>query len=451
MFLTQESRKKAVTYYRHSAEDKQENSVAIQKEHTHKFAQENRIEIIHEEADEGKSGLSANRPGFDRLFTDWILNPLSQSFDYVLVYDVSRWGRFQDQDEAAFWEFRCKGHGKQVIYTSRGFPKDEQQLISSLQTSIERYMAADYSRQLSEKVFYGSVKVSEQGFSAGGTAPYGMTRVLLNETREQISILRRGEHKVIANQRVIFAPAGDQTTETVKTIFALFTKQQYTPFRIVNLLNKKEIPSSKGLRWNTDKIRRILENEVYIGTRIYNKTWSRLKQKQHSNPRSEWVICPNAFEAIVDHETFNKAQERLYWNNPLKWKRGVHISSKIQKQFQEDLKKFLKTKFEVDEDSLWKILHNFPVVVGSKFYCNDAVPRWCFTIREQMKQYQYVLSIAIDIYAHNSLDRFFLIPTSSFGIGNFLTLKEQQPQYSGYLISQELLEEKIGELCKSLS
>ena len=65
--------KRAIAYYRHSAEDKQENSVAIQREHTHKFAQENNLQIIHEEVDEGKSGLSANRPGFDQLFKNWIL------------------------------------------------------------------------------------------------------------------------------------------------------------------------------------------------------------------------------------------------------------------------------------------------------------------------------------------------------------------------------------------
>lgn len=450
MFFIQEPKKRAIAYYRHSAEDKQENSVAIQREHAHKFAQENNIEIIHEEADEGKSGLSANRPGFDKLFKEWILNPNTQVFDYVLVYDVSRWGRFQDQDEAAFWEFRCKNYGKQVIYVSRGFPKEEQQLISSLQTSIERYMAAEYSRNLSEKVFYGSIKVSEQGFSAGGTAPYGMQRVLLNETKKPISILKPGEHKVIANQRVIFAPADDQTTETVKTIFSLFVKQQYPQSKIANLLNKKKIPSSNGLWWNRDKIIRILTNETYIGTRIYNKTWTRLKQKQRPNPRSEWVICPNAFEPIIDQVTFSKAQERLYWNNPLKWKRGDYISHKIQKQFREYLRELLKRKLKMDEDSLWSILRNFPIIIGSKFYCSDTIPRWCFTIRESMKQYEYVLSVAIDISTSNHLDRFFLVPTSNFGLGNFLTLGEQHPQYSKYIISQELLEEKIGELCKSI-
>jgi hypothetical protein len=30
------------------------------------------------------------------------------SFDVILVYDVSRWGRFQDADESAYYEYLCK-------------------------------------------------------------------------------------------------------------------------------------------------------------------------------------------------------------------------------------------------------------------------------------------------------------------------------------------------------
>ena len=90
-FLSQKGDgKKAIAYYRHSAEDKQENSVPIQREHAEKFAREFGIEIIHEEADEGKTGLLASRPGFERLFNEWVLNDDAPSFDYVLVYDVSR-------------------------------------------------------------------------------------------------------------------------------------------------------------------------------------------------------------------------------------------------------------------------------------------------------------------------------------------------------------------------
>ena len=56
---------RAVAYYRHSAKDRQENSVAIQQELVQKWAGEHGVDIVHEFSDRGKSGLTAEgRDGF---------------------------------------------------------------------------------------------------------------------------------------------------------------------------------------------------------------------------------------------------------------------------------------------------------------------------------------------------------------------------------------------------
>ena len=58
-------RSRGVAYYRHSARDRQENSVAIQQELVQKRASEHGVDIVHEFADRGKSGLTAEgRDGF---------------------------------------------------------------------------------------------------------------------------------------------------------------------------------------------------------------------------------------------------------------------------------------------------------------------------------------------------------------------------------------------------
>lgn len=138
LFSGSAKRRKAVAYYRHSAEDKQENSVPLQRDFVHELLKKHDIEIIHEEADEGVSGLTANRPGFSRLFQNWILNPSAPQFDYVVVYDVSRWGRFEDADEAGYYEFQCKQAGKEVVYARRGFSTEEQrgQRIQQIQRRL---------------------------------------------------------------------------------------------------------------------------------------------------------------------------------------------------------------------------------------------------------------------------------------------------------------------------
>ena len=84
--------KRAVAYYRHSAQDRQENSVEIQQDQVRKFAADNDIEIIEEFIDRGKTGLKTDgRDAFQRMLS----GIETGKFDcaYVLVFDVSRWGR----------------------------------------------------------------------------------------------------------------------------------------------------------------------------------------------------------------------------------------------------------------------------------------------------------------------------------------------------------------------
>jgi len=103
-----------VAYYRHSAQDRQENSIPIQQDQVRQFAREQGIEIIEEFADAGKSGLNAeDRPAFTEMMDDWVKQ--KHDFDYVLCLDVSRWGRFQDIDLSAQYSAECKRHGKQVF------------------------------------------------------------------------------------------------------------------------------------------------------------------------------------------------------------------------------------------------------------------------------------------------------------------------------------------------
>jgi len=447
--LNQTQNKKAIAYYRHSAEDKQENSVLIQREHAQKFAAQYQIEIIHEEADEGKSGLLSNRPGFEKLFSEWILKSDAPQFDYVLVYDVSRWGRFQDQDEAAYYEFRCKQQGKKVVYVSRGFPKEEQKLISHLQTSIERYMAAEYSRQLSDKVFHGCVKVSEQGYSAGGTPCYGMARLLLDESKKPVGILKKGEHKAIDNQRVTFTPMNDETTKTVQDIFELLVKKWFRPNEIAEVLNHKNIPSAKGGKWDSGKVFKILTNETYTGTRIYNKTWGRLKQKKQNNPRNEWVIKPDAFPPVVDQEIFKEAQEHLYWIMPSKWKKGIHLINTIAKFFHQEIIGLLIKK-GLSEDETALAIKKFPISFSINFY-RDSTPHWCFIIPEEMRNFDFVLGISLVLDQRDPIDKFFMIPTKDFNPCNFLVFAENDNSYSGYKLESQQVQDKMVALCENFS
>ncbi|MCB9807827.1 recombinase family protein [Candidatus Peribacteria bacterium] len=109
--------KRAISYYRSAV--KTPSAIDMQRNCAWVFAQEHGIEIIHEEADIGQSGLSINRPGLTNIFQNWILNGDAPTFDYVLIYDFSRWGRFRDLHAVSDFELLCTLHGRRVIYVAK--------------------------------------------------------------------------------------------------------------------------------------------------------------------------------------------------------------------------------------------------------------------------------------------------------------------------------------------
>ena len=195
---------RTVAYYRHSAQDRQENSIAIQQDQVRPWAESRSGEIIHECMDPGKSGLTAEgRPGFQDLMENWVKK--RNDFKYILCLDVSRWGRFQDLDLSAQYSAECRKYGKEVIYTKIGMPREDDPLYP-VYIQFERLRAAEYSRELSDKVFRGCVKIAQQGYWAGGKPRYGFRRLLLNEARQPVQILQPGERQEHSESARDFGP-----------------------------------------------------------------------------------------------------------------------------------------------------------------------------------------------------------------------------------------------------
>ena len=127
-------------------------------------------------------------------------------FQIILVYDVSRWGRFQDADESAYYEYICRRAGIQVAYCAEQFENDGSP-VSTIVKGVKRAMAGEYSRELSAKVFAGQCRLIELGFRQGGPAGYGLRRVLIDQSGSVKGELARGEHKSLQTDRVILQPA----------------------------------------------------------------------------------------------------------------------------------------------------------------------------------------------------------------------------------------------------
>ena len=87
------------------------------------YAKRKGLEIVKEYSDEGKSGLNIEgRDSLAQMIQD--VQGGQAGFSNILVYDVSRWGRFQDADESAYYEYICRKAGVAVHYCAEQFEND---------------------------------------------------------------------------------------------------------------------------------------------------------------------------------------------------------------------------------------------------------------------------------------------------------------------------------------
>lgn len=296
---------RAAEYVRMSTEH-QRYSTDNQSEVIHRYADRRNYEVVKTYADEGKSGLNlGGRLALQQLLSD--IEGGTADFEALLVYDVSRWGRFQDPDEAAAYELRCRRAGVQVHYCAEQFENDGS-IGSSIIKTVKRAMAGEYSRELSVKVFAGQANLIRLGFRQGGTAGFGLRRVLVDQQGVHKAVLAPGEHKSIATDRVILVPGPDEEIAIVREIYDLFVHDGRSEQEIATWLNTRGVPTDLGREWSKGCVHQLLINEKYIGNNIWARTSFKLKARHVQNPPDQWIRAEGAFVGIVDSGLFQAAQ-----------------------------------------------------------------------------------------------------------------------------------------------
>ncbi len=296
---------RAVEYVRMSTEH-QQYSTENQADKIREYAARRGIEIVRTYADAGKSGLRIDgRVSLQQLIKD--VESGTADFSIILVYDVSRWGRFQDADESAYYEYRCKRAGIQVAYCAEQFENDGSP-VSTIVKGVKRAMAGEYSRELSAKVFAGQCRLIELGFRQGGPAGYGLRRVLIDQKGSMKTELTRGEHKSLQTDRVILMPGPEDEIRTVNLIYQWFINDGLVASEIAGRLNGMRVRTDLDREWTRATVHEVLTNEKYIGNNIYNRISFKLKKLRVINTPDMWIKKEGAFESIVAPDVFYTAQ-----------------------------------------------------------------------------------------------------------------------------------------------
>jgi DNA invertase Pin-like site-specific DNA recombinase len=329
----------AAEYVRMST-DLQQYSIENQKAAIEQYALQHGFAVIKTYTDAGKSGVVLkSRAGLKELLADVLSG--NAIFKAILVYDVSRWGRFQDSDEAAHYEFICKNAGIPVHYCAELFQNDGT-LPNSIFKSLKRMMAAEYSRELGVKVFGAQKRLAQLGFRMGGTPGYGLRRLLVSNNPKLNRQMDTGQRKDPADHTIL-VPGPRKEVECVRAIYAM-ALTNLTMSEIARRLNRHGIPFLGGRQWTSAAVGRTLRNPKYAGV----NTWNRMTCKLHSSPknlpRDQWIVTPDAFTPVIDQETFERVQVAL----------KKRLAKKTDKEILDVLRCLFRRKGELTE----KIIRN---------------------------------------------------------------------------------------------
>ena len=319
-------------YLRRSTnEELQADSLRVQRSLGEEYAKANGHDItaIYEDSASGRS--IEHRGDFRRLIATV---KRGAPFEAVLVQNVSRWGRFENTDESAFYEFLCLTHGVEIIYIQEAFgPTDSP--VAPLLKSAKRWMAAEFSRERSRTVQRSQSRVVRLGFMHGGPAPYALKRVLVRADGLAVADLEPGDRKALSGMRVKLAPGDPTKIAIVRRIFQAYANGT-TLQDVAKALNADLIPSSKGGRWTAAMIAYLLRNDAYRGVAKYTvmkgRSRSEIRDIVDDVGREEIIRTPASFESIIDEELWTLVQQRLKANT---WRKtNLDLANELRQAFE---------------------------------------------------------------------------------------------------------------------
>lgn len=225
----------------------------------------------------------AARPQMLQLLHDCEANLM----DAVLVMDIDRLGRGDMTDQGIIIG-TFKNNDVRIITPDKTYDLDDEYDEDFF--DISAFFARKELKMIKRRLNRGKKASLSEGNYIGAYAPYGY----------------RKEKKTL-----VIVP---EQAEIIRLMFDLYVNSGYGDARIARYLDDHGVLNPSGLEgWERTTIRRMINNPIYIGKIAWNKRkYTYEAGKRHDSthkPMDEWDIYDGKHEAIIDEETFWKAQE----------------------------------------------------------------------------------------------------------------------------------------------
>lgn len=299
----------AAAQYLRMSTDRQDVSLEYQEKTIAKWASVHGYQIVATFVDEGISGVGIEKRHALKDLLRSVIGGQSL-FDTVLVYDVSRWGRFQNTDQSAHYEFMCEEAGVHVEYCAESFRNDGSPM-SGLIKHVKRTMAAEFSRESSERLSRTKMVLRNRGYWTGSLPGYGYRRAIVSRDGAVQRVCDNLERSSIPNchTRLVFGPQHE--VDIVRRIYRAFLLEGGNYSSISRELNREGVRGELGARWSLARIRQILRNEKYCGKLTQGKLRHRLGGRSEPVDKRFWVISPEACPGIVTSAVFEQVQRKI--------------------------------------------------------------------------------------------------------------------------------------------
>lgn len=284
---------KVASYIRLSREDgdKQESeSIGNQRNIINRYIQENNLRLVDEYVDDGVSGTTFDRPGFNRLIEDIE----SGKINMIITKDFSRLGREYIQ-LGHYMEVYFPEHNIRYVALNDGIDTFTSGSWSEL-TPFRAIINDSYAKDISKKVRSVLKEKQKKGEYMCTVPPYGYKKDIA-----------RKNHLVI----------DENVAYIVRKIFSMYLEGN-SIYAIKEYLNGQGIQSPSGYaknlleikKWNTVTLQKMLGNKAYIGHTVANKRvkLSYKTKKRVAVSEDQYIITENTHEAIVTQEDFDKVQ-----------------------------------------------------------------------------------------------------------------------------------------------
>lgn len=291
-------------YLRLSREDErlgESASIGNQREQLLNYIRDNNLLFVDEYVDDGVSGTTFDRTGFNRMIDDC----KSKKINMIITKDTSRLGR--DHIEFGYYVERFFPENN-IRYVAVNDGIDTEKNTSANDMLVFKSAFNDmYVKDISNKLRSSLYTKKRNGQFVGAYAPYGYNKSPVDK------------HKLIINE---------EEACVVRRIFNMFKNGESLSV-ICDTLTKEGVktPSmSKNMNigqnnyhlgvWSTRTVDDILKCPTYIGhlTQCRQKKINYKSKKRIHNKESNWIVSENSVPAIIDENAFNIVQNMFKSN-----------------------------------------------------------------------------------------------------------------------------------------